>query len=186
MVRELEGKIAFLDVQIERQGTVTLTSVFCKKTHTDRYLEFTSHHPAKVLRGVVQCLRVRTEKVCEEGKQWWEIQHLRQMFRANSYPEPVVKNNLRGRLTLSNTTMESETPPKLLHLPYVKGVSEQIEKMCWPLGVKTVMKTADTLRSRLVKVKHAKQQEEGRDLRDTTQGLPVCTLERQEEPWRNA
>ena len=36
------------------------------------------------------------------------------------------------------------------------------------------MKTADTLRSRLVKVKHAKQQEEGRDLRDTTQGLPLC------------
>ena len=37
-----------------------------------------------------------------------------------------------------------------------------------------MMKTADTLGSRLVKVKHAKQQEEGRDLRDTTQGLPLC------------
>ena len=33
MERELEGKIAFLDVQIERQGTATLTSVFSKKTH---------------------------------------------------------------------------------------------------------------------------------------------------------
>ena len=64
MERELEGKIAFLDVQIERQGTTTLTSVFRKKTHTDRYLDFKSHHPAKVLRGVVQCLRVRAEKVC--------------------------------------------------------------------------------------------------------------------------
>ena len=51
--------------------------------------------------------------------------------------------------------MESETPPKLLHLPYVKGVSERIEKMCRPLGVKTWMKTADTLRSQLVKVKQA-------------------------------
>ena len=108
-----------------------------------------------MLRGVVQCLRVRAEKVCEEGKRWKEIQHLRQVFRANGYPEPVVKNNLRGRPTPSNTTMESETPPKLLHLPYVKGVSERIEKMCRPLGVKTVMKTADTLRSRLVKVKQA-------------------------------
>ena len=51
--------------------------------------------------------------------------------------------------------MESETPPKLLHLPYVKGVSERIERMCRPLGVRTVMKTASTLRSRLVKVKQA-------------------------------
>ena len=63
-----ESKIAFLDVQIERQGTTTLTSVFRKKTHTDRYLDFKSHHSAKVLRGVVQCLRVRVEKVREEGK----------------------------------------------------------------------------------------------------------------------
>ena len=84
-----------------------------------------------------------------------QIQHLRQVFRANGYLEPVVKNNLRGRPTPSNTIMESEMPPKLLHLPYVKGVSEQIEKMCRPLGVKTVMKTVDTHRSRVVKAKQA-------------------------------
>ena len=150
MERELEGKNAFLDVQIERQGTATLASVFCKKTHTDKYLDFKSHRPAKVLLRVVQRLRVRAEKVCEEGKRWQEIQHLRQVFRANGYLEPVVKNNMRGRPTPSNTTMENETPPKLLHLPYVNGVSEQIEKLCHPLGVKTVMQTADTLRSQLV------------------------------------
>ena len=68
MEKELEDRIAFLDIQIERQGTATLTSVFCKKTYADRCLDFNSHHPAKVLRGVVQCLRVRAEKVCEEGK----------------------------------------------------------------------------------------------------------------------
>ena len=94
--------------------------------------------------------------MCEEGKRWQEIQHLRQVFRANGYPEPEVKNNLRGRPTPSNTTMKTETPPKLLHLPYVKGVSERIEKLCRPLGLKTVMKTAGTLRSRLVKVKQAR------------------------------
>ena len=32
---------------------------------------------------------------------------------------------------------------------------------------------------------HAKQQE-GCGLQDTMQRLPVCTLERQGEPWRNA
>ena len=116
MERELEGRIAFLNAQIERQGTATLTSVFRKKTHTDRYLDFNSHHPAKMLRRVVQCLRVRAEKACDEGK---SDSHLRQVFRANGYPEPS-ENNLRGRPTPSNTTMESETCPKLLHLHYVK------------------------------------------------------------------
>ena len=106
-------------------------------------------------------------EVCPAGGATWldvqschrfpssQIQHLRQVFRANGYLEPVVKNNLRGRPTPSNTIMESEMPPELLHLPYVKGVSEQIEKMCRPLGVKTVMKTADTHRSRVVKAKQA-------------------------------
>ena len=46
MERKLEGRITFLDVQMERRRTTALTSVFCKKTHTDRYLNFKSHHPA--------------------------------------------------------------------------------------------------------------------------------------------
>ena len=153
MEREAEGKIAFLNVQLERSGTSALTSVFCKKTHTNNYLNVSAHHPAKVFRGVVQCLRVRAEKVCGGRKRWQEIQHLRQVFMANGYPGAVVKNNLRGRTTPTITTVETDSPPKLLHIPYVKGVSERIERMCKPLGVKTVMPFRSTLRSLLVKVK---------------------------------
>ena len=61
MERKIEGRIAFLDVQLERRGTTALTSVFCIKTHTNRYLNFNTHHPAKVLRKVMQCLKVRVE-----------------------------------------------------------------------------------------------------------------------------
>ena len=69
MERESEVKITFLDVQLERRGTTALTSVFHKKTHMDRFLNFNLYHPAKVFRGVIQCLRVRAENVCDEGKQ---------------------------------------------------------------------------------------------------------------------
>ena len=41
--REAKGKIAFLSVQLESSGTKALTSVFRKKTRTDRYLNFNSH-----------------------------------------------------------------------------------------------------------------------------------------------
>ena len=75
-----------------------------------------------------------------------------QVFMANGYPGSVVKNNLRGRTTSIITTVESETPLKLLHIPYVKGVSERIE-MVKPLGVETVTSSRSTLRSLLVKVK---------------------------------
>ena len=95
--RESEGKIAFLDVQLEKKGLKILTSVFRKKTHTDRYLHFHSNHLARVNRGIIQCLRHRAEKVCNGSMRWPEIRHLRQVFKANGYPETVVKWNLQGR-----------------------------------------------------------------------------------------
>ena len=50
--KETEGKIAFLGVQLENKGPKVYTSVFRKKTHTDRYLNFDSNHPARVKRGI--------------------------------------------------------------------------------------------------------------------------------------
>ena len=95
--RESKGKIAFLDVQPEKKGPKILTSAFRKKTHTDQYLHFHSNHPARVKRGIIQCLRHRAEKVCNGRMQWPEIRHLRQVFKANGYPETVVKWNLQAR-----------------------------------------------------------------------------------------
>ncbi len=74
--REAGGKIAFLDVQLEKKGPKILTSVFRKTTHTDRYLHFDSNHPARVKRGIIQCLRHRAEKVCNGSMRWPEIRHL--------------------------------------------------------------------------------------------------------------
>ena len=69
--KETEGKIAFLDVQLEKKGTKVHTSVFHKRTHMDRYLNFDSH-PARVKRDIIQCLRHRAEKVCDGSMKWQE------------------------------------------------------------------------------------------------------------------
>ena len=42
--KETKGNIAFLDVQLENKDTKVHTSVFHKKTHMDRYLNFESNH----------------------------------------------------------------------------------------------------------------------------------------------
>ena len=59
-------------------------------------LNFDSNHPARVKRGIIQCLRHRAEKVCDGNTKWQEIGHLRQVFWANGYPEAVIKGSLRG------------------------------------------------------------------------------------------
>ncbi len=48
----------------------------------------------------------------------------------------------------SNTENES----KLLVLPYIKGISEKIEKMCRPLNIKVNFQTSTTLRKLLIHV----------------------------------
>ena len=44
MEMESEKKLPFLDVLVERSEEGISTSVYRKKTHTDRYIHFTSHH----------------------------------------------------------------------------------------------------------------------------------------------
>ena len=53
---EQEGKIPFLDVMVERGETKLITSVFCKKTHTDRYMNFNSYHHPRSITSAVKCL----------------------------------------------------------------------------------------------------------------------------------
>ena len=153
----IRGEDHIPHVQLERRGAGVLTSVFRKKTHTDQYLNFNSNHPTKVKRGIIQCLRHRAEKVCSGSTRWKELGHLRQVFKANAYPETVVNRNLRARPIPRISTQTSQTSPKLLLLPYIPGISERIKKTCQPLGVKTVSRPKCTLRSALVHVKQPRE-----------------------------
>ena len=51
-------------------------------------------------------------------------------------------------------TVEEERQ-KVPFLPYVQGLSQKIEKICRPLGIKTIFKSSNTLRQSLVHVKNS-------------------------------
>ena len=61
---ELHGKLPFWDELMTREddGSIS-TSVYRKPTHTNKYLEFTSHHPTIHKSAVVRTLFNCTEKV---------------------------------------------------------------------------------------------------------------------------
>ena len=60
----VDGTLAFLDCSLHRRidGRLEI-NVHRKKTHTDRYLNFRSHHPSHVKRAVVQSLSDRAERI---------------------------------------------------------------------------------------------------------------------------
>ena len=88
-----------------------------------------------------------------------------QVFQANGYPPRVVQK------TLNKTRQSPQTPdpnllpsqeqdrPKTPIIPYIRGVSEKIERLVKLLKVRTIQKT-QSIRQRVIKVKRKPRREE--------------------------
>ena len=154
---EKENKLAFLDVLVTRSETRLCTGVYRKPTHTDRYIPFHSHHHRRTITGVLRCMHNRAHRICDSTSRKPELQHLQSVFQANGFPEDLVKKTLSRRPhptpPLPSSEPTGKDPLGIMCLPYVQGLSEKLERVCTPLGVKAVFKPARTLRQTLMRVK---------------------------------
>ena len=103
---EQDNKISFSDTLITRHGNDIKIDVFRKPTHTDRYLDFSSHHDIKHKISTARTLlqRAQTLPNTQTGKQD-ELNHITTTLKCNGYPNKTVKQILRN-LT-PNTPMPS-------------------------------------------------------------------------------
>ena len=122
---ESEGKLPFLDVllQWDPGGSIS-TTVYRKATHTDRYLNFKSHHPLAHKLAVVKMLHSRVGAICSDittkDQETWLI---RQALIKNGYPRGVIQHHTtaaRSRPT------DDQTQGPIVTLPYVCGLSEAV------------------------------------------------------------
>ena len=124
----------------------------------------------------------------------WMIQHLEKTFGANSYPDSVLDPILKGKPTNTpqpaQPTKEGSPEKKILCLPYVRGVTEKIDRVCRNIktvNLKLITKPHRTIRQTLVNVKNRVQRR--RRLEWSTR-FPAMTVTmsmwlRQEEPSRS-
>ena len=91
--REHDRTLPMLDVKmmVTTENRIQ-TTVYRKKTHTDQYLNFESHHPLHQKIGVIRSLLDRKEAIVsteEEKKK--EDEHITQALRKNNYPMWAIK-----------------------------------------------------------------------------------------------
>ena len=86
--QEDDRQLSFLDTLLvtRNHGSLT-TTIFCKPTHTDKYLDYSSHHDKQHKISTARTLfhRAATLPNTDEGKQD-ERKHAIDALRAHGYP----------------------------------------------------------------------------------------------------
>ena len=125
--RESDGKIAFLDVCVERQSDAFVTSVYRKPTFTGMCFQYDAYCPEKYKVGLVRCLVNRAVRICSPSKLHAELEFLRSMFVKNGYPNRLLSKFISATPPPASK-LSNETSRVFLRLPYVGQYSTYVER----------------------------------------------------------
>ena len=150
----MNGRIPFLDtcLDVNEDGLKKIT-VYRKPTHSDQYLNFHSSHHLQNKRAVVNTRLLRAQTLeSEEIDKAMEVQHVKQALKPNNYPDWMLTTpNTRTGSRVSN---ESVNEKRLYaSVPYIKGISERLQRAFKSYEVTLVHKPFNSLRLQLVRVK---------------------------------
>ena len=152
---ERDGSIPFLDTEIIlNDDASTSTKVYRKPTHTDQYLNWQSNHHPEHKRSVVRTLIQRAETIpSTEAYKKEEMAHVKMALAANGYKSWALKIPKKKDKTKDPTesTSRNRVPP--IALPYIRGLSENLQRLFRTHGIPTYHKPFNTLRNVLVKPK---------------------------------
>ena len=124
----------FLDtlIQIE-EGRKLKTTVYRKKTHTNQYLAFTSHHPLHQKLGVVRTLLDRCEGFVMQQDKEIDTENIKKALSGCGYPrwsmDLVEKKLDQGRNKEKYLAEKEQKNKGMVVLPYVKGLTEGVERI---------------------------------------------------------
>ena len=106
---QIDNKLNFLDVMIERVNLDLITYVYRKPTDTGLYLKWTSNQPRIYKISLIKCLCNRAKRICStENLFKKELNYYRNIFIKNGYPINVVKKIIRKfELNINNNNNDN-------------------------------------------------------------------------------
>jgi len=156
------------------------TAIFRKKTHTERYLNFNSHHCPQHLRSVPNTLVRRAFLLCStKDLLRKELDHIGAVLKANDYPEsfmlkavsglppplhgiPHFDSRLLPKMWSTPKPKAEPSPHKgLIFLPYIHVLSNKLKKFLTSQGYKVIFRSCHSLRNILVHPKDKLEKPDG-------------------------
>jgi hypothetical protein len=125
-------------------------------------LDFNSYNPTSHKRAVVKSLLDRSNKICAGPNKVEEDCYIRESLLLNNYPIDFIKPKQRNR----RITEEDGIQPlvKRVAAPYIKNITEKINRYLKPYNIQMAPKPTVTLKSKLCKLKDRREVLESKEV----------------------
>jgi len=126
---ENHGSLNFLDVNLTRTANGTLQrKIFRKPTHSNRYLDWNSHHHRSQKIAVIDSLVTRALRICDNATVDEELNFIEICLVKNGYPKRVLTTRIQHLLTRAPRPPPSSPSdkPKWCAIPFIGDVTYQI------------------------------------------------------------
>ena len=159
---EENGKIPFLDCLIVRTNDNKLkTKVYRKATHTGQYINYKSNQPLHVKLSTIKTLTRRAKTICTDKEDLKEeLNYIRKTMLLNEFPKSLIERTITKTLhNHNNKKKENENENMIrMYIPYEKGISENISRVCRKFNVQLVHTRNKSLNN-MVKVKTSQNED---------------------------
>ncbi len=158
----------------KEDGNVKLL-VYCKPSHTDQYLSFNSHHPLYQKLGVICRLLDRCQNIVTDDKDnEIEETHITEALQRCGCPRwsfnKVKKQMGRNQeQKIKNRKEKKDKSRGMVVIPYVKAISEALERIYRKHNISTAMRPHMSLRKLLV---HPKDKRNPADILGVVYSIP--------------
>ena len=150
-------------VHLQDDGSLK-TTVERKSTHTDQYLNWESNHHLDHKRSVVRTLLNRADThISDPLDKEAEIVHVKSVLKANGYQDWALKvpnQPDKSKRVEHKQNKEKTTSSPPIGLPYIQGLSEELQRIFGDHGITIYHRPFNTIRSMLV---HPKDKAEKQD-----------------------